>query len=113
MRCVNYAIEIPFLYSCFSYKKDLQVVHYTEGGQFKVHHDSSSFHPRLLTSLFYLNSPSISNGGGETWFPFAKSSLNLPEEEITEDSLETTKNAIWLEWAQYRPREGRWAFLAF
>lgn len=49
---------------------ELQVVKYEYGGQFKVHHDSSAFHPRLLTALFYLTTvPEYM--GGETWFPYA------------------------------------------
>lgn len=35
--------------------EDLQVVKYSRGGQFNVHHDSSAFHPRLMTALVYLN----------------------------------------------------------
>ena len=50
--------------------EELQVVKYEVGGEFKVHHDSSAFHPRLLTALLYLNSVP-SDMGGETWFPFA------------------------------------------
>lgn len=53
--------------------EDLQVVKYEVGGQFKVHHDSSAFHPRLLTALVYLND-APEGGGGETWFPFATGS---------------------------------------
>mmetsp|Transcript_23125 Transcript_23125/g.39128 ORF Transcript_23125/g.39128 Transcript_23125/m.39128 type:complete len:494 (+) Transcript_23125:139-1620(+) len=34
--------------------EELQVVKYEAGGQFKMHHDSSAFNPRLLTALVYL-----------------------------------------------------------
>ena len=34
----------------------LQVVHYTAGQSFGMHHDSSAFQPRLLTAFYYLNS---------------------------------------------------------
>ena len=60
--------------------EDLQVVRYEEGGQFKVHHDSSNFQKRFITALLYLNTPtSIPSAegveaGGETWFPFGDSS---------------------------------------
>ena len=60
-------------YNLFQQKsEELQVVKYDGGGQFKVHHDSSMFHPRLLTALLYLNDvPTVCQGG--TWFPFAAS----------------------------------------
>jgi hypothetical protein len=52
--------------------EELQVVRYAPGGQFKSHHDSTSFNPRLFTALVYLNSLEENRGGG-TWFPFASS----------------------------------------
>ena len=57
--------------------EELQVIRYTSpGGVFKAHHDSTNFHPRLLTALIYLNSISPQGDNGEssggTWFPFAK-----------------------------------------
>jgi hypothetical protein len=42
--------------------EDLQVVRYTEGGEYALHHDGND---RVLTVLYFLN------GKGETWFPFA------------------------------------------
>jgi len=48
--------------------EELQVVNYEVGGQFKMHHDSSSFHQRIMTVLVYLNSIPE---GAETFFPFA------------------------------------------
>lgn len=49
--------------------EEMQVVKYNINEQFKIHHDSSKFHSRLLTALLYLNDvPEIN--GGETWFPF-------------------------------------------
>eukprot|EP01041_Mallomonas_annulata_P001107 gene1107-2153_t len=50
--------------------EDLQVVKYSSNGRFKVHQDSSAFHPRLLTALVYLTDAPM-GGGGETWFPFS------------------------------------------
>jgi 2OG-Fe(II) oxygenase superfamily len=41
----------------------LQIVHYTEGGKFDIHHDGFN---RIITALTYLN------GVAGTWFPFAK-----------------------------------------
>lgn len=43
--------------------EDLQVLHYEEGGQYILHHDSND---RVLTVLYYLN------GEGGTWFPLAR-----------------------------------------
>jgi prolyl 4-hydroxylase len=74
----------------FSQKsEELQVVKYEHGGQFKVHHDSSAFHPRLLTALLYLND--VPEGsGGETWFPFAgeRRDFTLTVEEAIFSALE-------------------------
>ena len=53
--------------------EELQVIRYQEGGQFKPHHDSTGFKPRLFTALLYLNDLEESQGGG-TWFPYADSS---------------------------------------
>jgi prolyl 4-hydroxylase len=65
--------------------EELQVVKYEAGGQFKMHHDSSAFNPRLLTALVYLQGSEESkcvaqvendtcsldnSAGGETVFPF-------------------------------------------
>ena len=51
--------------------EELQVVKYERGGEFKVHHDSSAFHIRLMTTLVYLNDVP-DDGGGGTWFPFSR-----------------------------------------
>lgn len=51
--------------------EELQVVKYENQGQFKLHHDSSNFHPRFFTLLLYLNDLADDNSGGETYFPFA------------------------------------------
>lgn len=40
-------------------------------GRFQAHHDSSAFHPRLVSALFYLNDIPPA-AGGETWFPFTR-----------------------------------------
>ena len=75
------------------HSEDLQVVRYFLGGQFKVHQDSSAFHSRLCTILFYLNDISAKTSpasegdpditatkdecrGGGTWFPYASSITN-------------------------------------
>lgn len=58
--------------------EELQVVKYDLGGQFKVHHDSSAFQPRLLTALLYLTNVPIEHGGG-TWFPHAGADAHGPE----------------------------------
>jgi hypothetical protein len=54
--------------------EELQVVKYdTAGSTFRVHHDSSTFQPRLLTALVYLADVDEEEGevsAGETWFPF-------------------------------------------
>jgi prolyl 4-hydroxylase len=75
--------------------EDLQVVKYDAGGQFKVHHDSSAFHPRLLTALLYLNNvpPGM---GGETWFPFAgeRKNFDLSVEEAISTALNMHLNPI-------------------
>ena len=44
----------------------LQVLKYSRGGEFKLHHDANLETPRMLTVLLYLN------GKGETWFPLAE-----------------------------------------
>jgi hypothetical protein len=52
-----------------TYMEELQVVMYEHQGEFKLHQDSSNFHPRFLTALFYLNDIDVTDGGA-TWFPF-------------------------------------------
>lgn len=42
--------------------EDMQVVRYSEGGEYALHHDGND---RILTVIYYLN------GQGETWFPLA------------------------------------------
>lgn len=63
--------------------EELQVVKYNASGYFNLHHDSSMFHPRLLTALVYLNSL-FESDGGETWFPFAN----------TDDTFASVDDAI-------------------
>ena len=60
------AIPISYL---IQKSEELQVVKYENQGQFKLHHDSSNYHPRLFTLLLYLNDLP-ENAGGETYFPF-------------------------------------------
>jgi prolyl 4-hydroxylase len=69
---ISQLIGIPYNY-IQQKSEDLQVVRYEKAGEFKVHQDSSAFHPRLLTALFYLSAPENSTGG-ETWFPYARGS---------------------------------------
>ena len=45
--------------------ENMQVLKYTEGGEFKLHYDANEQEHRMLTVLLYLN------GVGETWFPLA------------------------------------------
>ena len=45
--------------------ENLQVLKYTEGGEFKLHYDANEQTHRVVTVLLYLN------GVGETWFPLA------------------------------------------
>lgn len=71
-------IGLPELYIRHK-SEDLQVVSYTTGGTFKVHHDSAAFHPRLVTILVYLNDV---EDGGETWFP--GSNKSTVEEAISD-----------------------------
>ena len=52
--------------------EEMQLVRYKEEERFRLHHDSSGFHKRHVTVLFYLNT--VPNGhGGETWFPYGGS----------------------------------------
>jgi len=78
------------------HSEELQVLRYPAGGRFKVHHDSSKFHPRLLTALFYLNtlpdsllSSTPKSVSGGTWFPYSSSTseqlLSCPS--TTEDAI--------------------------
>ena len=56
--------------------EDLQVVHYSQGATFGMHHDSSAFLPRLLTAFYYLNGV---DDGGETAFPAADGAMSPNE----------------------------------
>ena len=69
--------------------EELQVVKYENGGQFKVHHDSSAFNPRLLTALFYLTTVP-EHMGGETWFPYAgiRRNFDLSVNDAISDALQ-------------------------
>ena len=84
--------------------EELQVVKYNASGYFNMHHDSSMFHPRLLTALVYLNSLSEEDGG-ETWFPFAndgnKSFKNVEEAISSSSNLDPHSSGICI-----RPRKG-------
>ena len=64
--------------------EELQVVKYESQGQFKLHHDSSNFHPRFFTLLLYLNDLP-ENSGGETYFPFSGSDRNF--DDTIEDAI--------------------------
>jgi hypothetical protein len=79
---ISNVLSLPVSY-IMSNSEDLQVVKYDLNGQFKLHQDSSAFHSRLMTILFYLNDVTTNSEssdsdvyGGETWFPFASSSSN-------------------------------------
>ena len=58
--------------------EDIQLVHYSQGAAFGMHHDSSAFLPRLLTAFYYLNEV---EGGGETAFPAADGAMS-PDEAL-------------------------------
>ena len=60
--------KIPISY-LLQKTEELQVVKYENQGQFKLHHDSSNFHPRFFTLLLYLNDLP-DDSGGQTYFPF-------------------------------------------
>ena len=97
--------------------EELQVVKYETGGQFKMHHDSSAFNPRLLTALIYLqDSPTVadtidvstvqkegedntcsntmSTNGGETLFPFANVNPSPNSDTDEERSNWTVDDAL-------------------
>lgn len=85
---------LPFPYVQIM-SEDLQVVKYDSSGQFKLHQDSSQFHPRLLTALVYLkDSEDDSAAGGETWFPFAPGSRDRNESEDRLSSIDEALNSI-------------------
>ena len=69
--------------------EDFQVIKYSQGGQFKVHHDSSSFHPRFMTVLIYLNTLTDIDNGGGTWFPYTDGTSN----SFYDDEINNIKNA--------------------
>ena len=52
--------------------EDIQVVHYSVGQAFGVHHDSSNFQPRMATAFYYLSDVV---DGGETIFPSAEGAM--------------------------------------
>ena len=54
------------------------MIRYAPGGQFKAHHDSTGFKPRLFTALMYLNGLDKDEGG--TWFPYV---TEMPREDTT------------------------------
>ena len=92
----------------------MQVVKYEIGGQFKVHQDSSAFHPRLLTVLIYLQAP---YEGGETWFPYANENgascsegIELPSNielnEAITDALKRSENKLTMGGFKAKPIEG-------
>jgi tetratricopeptide (TPR) repeat protein len=66
--------------------EELQVIKYEGGGQFKVHHDSSTFQQRLMTLLIYLNNVNENENeddkSGGTWFPYAGKNA-IPSHDIS------------------------------
>jgi prolyl 4-hydroxylase len=82
--------EIPLTYIQLK-SEELQVVRYEAHGQFKVHHDSSAFHPRLLTALMYLNTV---DDGGETWFPYATDMTETAPIEVPSTVEDAIKAAL-------------------
>ena len=57
--------------------EDMQVVRYSEGGEYALHHDGND---RVLTVIYYLN------GQGETWFPLADGESR--PEDTRQDALQ-------------------------
>jgi hypothetical protein len=76
--------------------EDLQVIRYDSQGQFRLHQDSSQFHPRLLTALVYLHSltDEEEQAGGETWFPFAPGRKDRNENEESLRSIDEAMNSV-------------------
>ena len=69
--------------------EELQVIRYEAGGQFKPHHDSSNFLPRVFTLLVYLNNfegGGHGPSGGGTWFPFSATGGNDGAVEVEEEA---------------------------
>jgi len=66
--------------------EDLQVVRYGPGGEFRLHHDSSAFHPRRATLLYYLSDVEGNSGG--TWFPFAEVEPSAHAPATVQDAIE-------------------------
>jgi len=52
--------------------EDLQVVRYSAGGSYSMHHDATRDAPRAVTVLYYLN------GVGNTWLPLADDARARP-----------------------------------
>jgi len=63
-------IQLPLLIHNVK-KLEIQVVRYTKGQRFEVHHDAGPLYPRLFSMFIYLNSVSL-GVGGETCFPRLK-----------------------------------------
>jgi len=64
--------------------EDMQVVAYTPGQEFQLHHDSTSIQPRVCTVLVYLSQAVPGSGG--TWFPLIGSAQPL-EADLSPHSL--------------------------
>ena len=71
----------------------LQVLKYSEGGLYQIHHDGE---PRFLTVIYYLN------GQGATWLPFAALDGLDPCNDIS-----TIKGAEDMRERFYRIRQGK------
>lgn len=86
-------IAIPTSY-LLQKAEETQVVKYEKQGQFKLHHDSSNFHPRLFTLLIYLNDMA-EDSGGETYFPFTgiERSIEYTIEDAISRGLEIHKES--------------------
>ena len=69
----------------------LQVLRYSEGGEFKVHWDACWKQPRAATLLYYLN------GEGETWFPLACDSLEAARDSMPQRQSEAYERAFALD----------------
>lgn len=75
---------IPLQYISLK-SEELQVVKYETGGQFKMHHDSSAFNPRLLTALVYLQDSSRAGASADAAFEDSAEICNDNDVNVNDD----------------------------
>ena len=71
----------------------VQVLRYSRGGYFHVHHESTAFLRRFATVLYYLDGPGPGNGG-HTAFPLAPDGAGGFASDATGVGYESVKRAI-------------------